>query len=109
MVMLPERVQVETELRGRILERYDLDPGRYDLSSTQKFLREFCDRHALHCLDPLERFWKEAAGGGYFLVSDEHLNERGNALVAEELHAFLLRSGVLEAAPLAIAAGPRAR
>ena len=108
MVMLPERVQVETELRGRILERYDLDPESYDLSSTQKFLREFCGRHALRCLDPLERFWQQAADGGYFLPSDTHLNERGNALVAEELHAFLLRSRALKLAPPAVAAGPRA-
>jgi len=85
VVVFPNKIQVENY--QELADTPGLDP-----ESPNRLVRDFCERHALSCLDLLSTLrQKQMTDPGlplYFPV-DRHFTPRANQIVAQAIHDFL--------------------
>lgn len=90
-VIIPSLIQVDPARWNASLERFGLDPARYDRTRPNDLLREIFRRHGISILDLTAPF-AEAIGRGerIYLPIDQHLTPAGYRLMAERVAAELL-------------------
>jgi hypothetical protein len=90
VVLLPTRFQVDRRDWDLLKQRLALNGQRFDLRAPNRRLLAFCTKKALRCLDPSDRMQAHIRKTGarlYRPLGDMHLNEAGNAVIAEWLAA----------------------
>jgi hypothetical protein len=87
LVVAPADFQVDDNLRKTLCRRRGLSPQAMDLDLPQRRLAVFARRQELPVLDLLPQF--RAAGEPLFVRYGHRWNDRGNALAAEALAAWL--------------------
>jgi lysophospholipase L1-like esterase len=89
-VILPSILQVDPARWRATLERFGLDPARYDPDRPNQILREIFVRHGIPVLDPSDEFRAALARGEriYYPI-DQHLTPAGYELLAEKVAATL--------------------
>ena len=92
LLLIPEQVQVQPELRVTGLSSEDYD--------FQARLRAFADDAGIPVVDPLPALREAYAASGepLYYLRDRHLKAHGHAIVARELLARLRELGLLRAA-----------
>ncbi len=85
MVIHPDELQVEEELRAQLETFYQVDLGQYDLDRPQAFLRSYCRERNIRCIDLLPALKAQGAKGGLYLPKNTHYNPAGHVVVAEEI------------------------
>lgn len=90
VVLLPTRFQVDRRDWQLLKQRLALDGQRFDLRAPNRRLLALCAKKALRCLDPTDAMQAHIRKTGarlYRPLGDMHLNEAGNAFIAEWLAA----------------------
>jgi len=95
MVIHPDQVQVDVELRKEILDAFGANEGEYDFDLPSKILLPYCDKRRIPCLDLGPTFRESGVKGNLYLLRDTHYNENGNKLAASTIAQFLRRKGLL--------------
>jgi len=92
LLLIPEEIQVDRQVRDLVLSGLGRDAARYDLDLPQRRLGRWAVAHDVPVLDPLPRL-RSAQGAGvrFYVPNDTHWNERGNRLVGEMLAAAVAR------------------
>lgn len=58
---------------------------------------KFCDERGIFCIDPYSRFFENYKNGKeLYFKHDEHWNETGHRLIAEEIYDYLSRNGLIQ-------------
>lgn len=72
-----------------------LEPDLYPLRSAHELVVGFCKGEGIRCLDLLPAFLGLDEQDLWVHVSDQHANDKGHAIQAERIHAFLVAEGLL--------------
>ena len=91
VLMIPDEYQVDPGLFGKVVVRYGLNPGDFDLDQPQRLLGETCRRLGIGYVDVLPAFRRRARGGALYICQDSHWNTPGNRLAADLLTPVLER------------------
>lgn len=90
-VIVPSLIQVDPARWDASLERFGLDPARYDRTRPNQLFREIFGRHGISILDLTAPFADSAGRGGrIYLPIDQHLTPAGYRLMAERVAAEIL-------------------
>lgn len=98
VLVIPDELQVNQALQGRILESLDIGQSEIDFTQPNRFLAEHFRRHGIEAIDVLNSFAARGKEVSLYKPLDSHWNIAGNELAAKLL-----------APPLAarLASGPR--
>jgi hypothetical protein len=93
---VPSKAALSAEVWSATVELYGLDPSAWSARADRERLHDICERLSLECLDPLERFRREAAALGsldalYFEI-DGHWTAGGHELAASVLYERLAQA-----------------
>lgn len=88
VLVLPDELQVNQDLRRRGLAHRGLSDSDVDVLLPQRRLAEFCASRGVPCLD-LEPALRTAGGAAYY-PNDSHWNALGNRLAADAASPWLL-------------------
>jgi hypothetical protein len=89
VVLAPDELQVNLQLRDELMRRYALDPKNYDFKQPQKLLMEYLNSQGIEAVDLLPDFVEAGKTRTLYLRHDSHWNESGNALAAQEIWSYL--------------------
>lgn len=87
VVLQPDEIQVNPELRREALAHFRLAPEDLDLEAPQRRLTAYFAERGVPCLDLLPAFADQGAAN--YTPRDMHYNAAGNRLAAERIHAWL--------------------
>jgi hypothetical protein len=90
VVLAPDELQVNPQLREELIRRYSLDPGEYDFGKPQKVLMEYLGAAAIEAVNLLPDFVEARKTKTLYLKNDSHWNEEGNTLAAREISSYLV-------------------
>jgi len=93
---VPSKAALSAEVWSATVDVYGLDPSAWSATADRERLQGICERLSLECLDPLERFRREAAALGsldalYFEI-DGHWTPGGHELAASVLYERLAQA-----------------
>jgi SGNH hydrolase-like domain, acetyltransferase AlgX len=91
VAIFPDEFQVDAQLSGAVINRFNLDRNDYDLDLMQKVLRAFLESEDIPYVDMLERFREAGKQESLYLLRDTHWNSAGNHLAATILEEWLAR------------------
>jgi hypothetical protein len=91
VAIFPDAFQVEDQLSGAVINRFNLDRNDYDLDLMQKDLRAFLESENIPYVDMLEKFRGAGKQESLYLPRDTHWNSAGNHLAATILDERLAR------------------
>ncbi len=96
VVLIPDEMQVDTELFGRLLATMpERSAADFDLAGPNRRLRRELERLGVRSLDLLPVLRAEQALQPVYKPSDTHLNIRGNRVAARAIYDDLVASGWL--------------
>ena len=87
MMIHPDQFQSDKELQTQLQVQYSIEWKDYQLDIPQKFLRSYCQKNNIPCLDLLPYF--KDSEDVLYLKQNTHYNELGNKLAAQKIYAFL--------------------
>lgn len=90
VVLAPAEIQIDVGLQAEVVERFGLDPDRFDFSEPQARLSRALLQAEIPVIDLLPDLRGAAAEGPLYLTNDSHWNALGNRLVGERLARDLL-------------------
>jgi hypothetical protein len=85
VMIIPDEIQIDTELRDEVLHRSGRSEAEFDLDLPQRSLAEFFDRHDIEYVDLLPVFRERGARTRLYRTRDTHWNPAGNRLAASQL------------------------
>ncbi|MGR9108783.1 MAG: alginate O-acetyltransferase AlgX-related protein [Gammaproteobacteria bacterium] len=85
LVLAPDELQVNPQLRAELLRRFELDPIDYDFAQPQKILLQFLHSEGIEVLDLLPDFVDSGTKETLYLKNDSHWNVAGNHLAARAI------------------------
>ncbi len=85
----PLKVEVDEEWRGRLLKKYEIDPGLFDFSKPYRRLEAICDKQGVTFCYPLGTFKSASESRALYFEKDSHPNAYGHALAAQVLLGLL--------------------
>jgi hypothetical protein len=89
VMLIPDELQVNTELQERVLETQGFDKDKLDFNLPNKRLGEELRSRSIRYLDLLEPFRLRSRDIRLYKLRDTHWNIAGNRLAADLLHDFL--------------------
>jgi hypothetical protein len=92
VMLIPDELQVNTDLQARVLEKIGADKNKLDFDRPNKRLAEELRARNIRYLDVLEPFRLRTRTVRLYKPRDTHWNIAGNRLAAELLHNFLLEA-----------------
>lgn len=96
VVLIPDEIQVNSELREAVLKEYGLNPKDYDFEQPQKILFTQLKESGILVLDLLPSFKYESINKTLFRKQDTHWNKEGNLLAAKQLWNFIYQSNLIK-------------
>jgi hypothetical protein len=88
--VIPAEIQVDPDIAAQVFDGLGLDPADYDLDLPQRRITDFCERHGIAVLDPLEYLRQShRPDARLYIPNDTHWNARGNRLAGELLASFI--------------------
>lgn len=91
VAIFPDEFQVNPNLFERIVARFKLNQGDFDLNLGQNLLKQFLDLKGIHYLDLTDRFRTEGEKRDLYLLRDTHWNSAGIQLTADTLFEELVK------------------
>ena len=85
VLIVPDEYQVDPALFAKLVHRYRLNPGDFDLDQPQRLLSETCRRLGIAYVDVLPAFRRASRHGSLYACQDSHWNTPGNHLAADLL------------------------
>jgi hypothetical protein len=98
VVLAPDELQVNDDLRAALLADARVDPADYDFERPQRVLSEPLRRAGVPVLDLLRPLRARTSSESVYAVRDTHWSAYGNRVVAELLWDFLRDAGFLRPA-----------
>ncbi|MGH7859744.1 MAG: alginate O-acetyltransferase AlgX-related protein, partial [Candidatus Binatia bacterium] len=96
VVLVPDEIQVSSDLQARVLERLaPLSREDFDFSRPNRLLRAELARYGIATIDLLDPFLEGASRKTLYKPNDGHWNIGGNRLAAKRLAGALRASGAL--------------
>jgi len=89
VMLIPDELQVNTELQERVLEKLRADKDQLDFDRPNKRLAEELRARNIRYLDVLEPFRLRTRNVRLYKPRDTHWNIAGNRLAADLLYDFL--------------------
>lgn len=89
IVLAPDEIQVNSDLRNSVVMAYDIAIDEYDFGQPQRSLVNRLEEMGIAVLDLLPAFLAEMSAESLYAKHDSHWNEAGNRLAAEEIWMFL--------------------
>lgn len=92
LILFPTRIQVSERDWQLLQKTYSLDATKFDLTYPTSRIVTYCEKIGIACLDlaPHMRRLDELGDGPFFRArGNMHFNERGQAVVAEQLARFV--------------------
>jgi hypothetical protein len=89
IVLIPDQIQLDGELRKELLEEVRSSPSGYDFEKPQTLLMEWCTENRVSCLNLLPVFKKHAEPSSLYLQNDLHWSTAGHALAAQVMFPVL--------------------
>ncbi|MDR4481506.1 MAG: GDSL-type esterase/lipase family protein [Nitrospira sp.] len=83
IVLIPDQIQLDGDLRKEFLEEVRSAPFRYDFEKPQTLLMEWCTENRVSCLNLLPAFNEHPEPSSLYLKNDLHWSTDGHALAAE--------------------------
>lgn len=83
IVLIPDQIQLDGDLREELLEQVQFSPSRYDFEKPQTLLIRWCRENRVSCFDLLPAFKKHPEPSSLYLKNDLHWSATGHALAAE--------------------------
>ena len=105
MVIHPDRVQVEPEIRAEVLAEYGLSKAPFDFTLPQRVLASFCEYSETPYVDLLPAFAAERDAAELYTFRDTHYTVAGNELAGRVLYQALTETGLLQRRLLALPTG----
>ena len=90
VMVFPDEVQVDTELRRKLVTTFGMEAKSLEWERAQKILQEFCRRQEIELLDLLPDFRGAHSQAPLYLLRDSHFNSAGNTLTARLLFNRLI-------------------
>lgn len=97
LMVFPDQVQVDEDLRSRLTKKYHLTAESLDLNYPNSLIAGFCRENHLHCLDLLAPFQEKNKLRPLYALRDSHWNEAGNRLAAELIYKYLEEHKLIKA------------
>jgi hypothetical protein len=97
VVLFPVRMQISQRDWRLFVRKNRIDAKQFDLRAPNRHVLETCAIYHIDCIDPTEVMAQHDAEGGEALYrprGDMHLNEAGNALIADVIAQHLLAQPV---------------
>ena len=91
MVLLPDEVQVDPDLRDKVLQSAGHPASDYDFGGLNRRISAFLDALGVEHLDLLPGFLAQGGQTRLYRINDSHLNIAGNRLAAEMIFADMVR------------------
>ena len=92
VMIIPDEYQIDSSLRGQVLEHYGASEDELDLDLPQRRLRDYLDAAGIRYLDLLPAFRQTGERLRLYKARDSHWSIAGNDLAAEHLHQYLADS-----------------
>jgi acetyltransferase AlgX (SGNH hydrolase-like protein) len=92
LVLLPDHVQVDQQLRQEFLAARGEDPSQFDFQKPQHMLKEWGERNGVRTIDLLPQFREAAPQEALYFSTDLHITAAGHRLVSEGVWPALLSS-----------------
>ena len=92
VMLIPDEVQLDSELRNRVLDKLNIDKKEMDFDLPNKLLGDELRSRHIRYLDLLEPFRLQSQFTRLYKPRDTHWNIAGNQLAAEVLYKFLQES-----------------
>lgn len=90
LAIIPDEIQVNTALRKKVLERFDLKEEEFDFDQPNRWVRELGEAIPhVAVVDLLEPLRKAELGGITYQPRNTHWNVRGNAVAVEAIRPVL--------------------
>ncbi len=89
--LIPSEIQVDRQVRQRVLEALGRDAADYDFDHPQKRLRAFAESRGIRVVDPMAKMRQaHSPADPLYIQFDTHWNARGNRIAGEILADSLL-------------------
>jgi hypothetical protein len=98
IVLIPEKVQLDEELQCQFLLAMNDTPAKYDFDKPQQWLREWCVRHSLVCVDLLSTWRQSTHTTTFYFSNDAHWTREGHTHAASATLPVLYKTLVHETA-----------
>lgn len=92
LVLLPDHVQVDQQLRQEFLAARGEDPSHFDFEKPQRMLKEWGGRNSVPTIDVLPQFREAALLKPLYFETDLHMTTAGHRLVSEGVWPILMSS-----------------
>ena len=89
IVLIPDQIQLDADLRKDLLEEVRASPSLYDFEKPQQLLSGWCADNAVVCLDLLPAFKTHREPARLYLQNDMHWSTAGHALAAQFIFPVL--------------------
>jgi hypothetical protein len=89
LVIIPDEIQVNYELRQEVINEFNLSSRDYDFGQPQRFLRKICRENSIPVIDILPELTRLGGSRRTYKLRDSHWNGLGNMLAAEIICKFL--------------------
>lgn len=94
LVYIPDKMQIDRKLFETRLKMFGRNNKDYDALKPSDLLKKSAGRHNIDFIDLLPYFSAHENAGEYYFRFDDHLNAKGNALVAESMYKELAEMGI---------------
>jgi hypothetical protein len=91
IVIIPDELQVDVDLKERVLREFKIAPESLDIELPNKRLVDALQRQGIDYLDLLPEFVAASSRERLYRPNDTHWNIRGNTLAAELITRHLLQ------------------
>ena len=89
IVLIPDQIQLDADLRKDLLKEVRASPSLYDFEKPQQLLSGWCADNAVVCLDLLPAFKTHREPARLYLQNDMHWSTAGHALAAQFIFPVL--------------------
>jgi hypothetical protein len=91
IVLAPDELQVNDELRVSLIEKYNMNAKSYEFSRPQKLILDELNNTELQIVDLLPAFREAAEQEALYIEQNTHWNRAGNRLAAEKIFSHLVQ------------------
>ncbi len=89
IVLVPDEIQLNDDLRQDLFNTYKLDLREYDFSRPQQLIKEYLKSQGIICLDLFPYFQVKTKQVPLYIKQDSHWNKSGHDIAALQIWNFI--------------------